>query len=683
MSATLPRRSLLWLMAALALAALPHALHQPAWIPAVLALCFGWRYRVYQGRWPFPARVLRVLLVLGSFLGVGLQFRTLNGLDPAVALLVIAGGLKTLEARDARDYLAACFVGYFLVGAQVLFEQEIPYALAAMVGVFALSAALIARCQRERATGFPSPLVLAARMLAQAIPLMLVLFVVFPRIAPLWSMPQSKSAAKTGPGDTVSPGDVATLSGSDELAFRVTFDGEVPRQRELYWRGLVLSDFDGRAWSMPAVARAEGEMAMRGVRNVAVRKPVADASGEALGYEVILEPSHRNWAYALGFPLAFDESLRIGSDYRLMTRNPVSQRIAYRVSSDLQAVVEPRLSLLRRRLETALPAGSNPRARDFAVRWRAEAGSEEAYIARLLDWFNREAFVYTLNPPLLGRDSVDDFLFGERRGFCEHYASAFAFLLRAAGIPARVVVGYQGGERNPYQGYLLVHQFDAHAWVEAWQEGRGWVRHDPTAAVAPERVESSIAEALGEEFLADSPLAVQRYRGIPLVALISMRWDLATYYWARLVLQYDDERQVALLGRLLGELRPERIAAALLGVGAIALAVVAISLFGLRPRRHHDPATAAYLRVCGELARVGLPRAPGEGPLDYLARVSRLRPGVQDSLQDITQRFVQLGYAAGPGAPEPSALQRLRQAARRFRAKGPASTHHGHGSHAA
>ncbi|MFM7272957.1 MAG: DUF3488 domain-containing protein, partial [Gammaproteobacteria bacterium] len=338
MNQAIPRRSLLWLMGALLVAALPHAVHQPAWIPGVLLLCFAWRYRVFQGRWPFPARALRVLLVLGSFLGVGLHFRTMNGLDPAVALLVIAGGLKTLEARETRDYLAACFVGYFLVGTQVLFEQEIPYALAAMAGVFAVSAALVARCQREPAAGFPSPLGLAARMLAQAIPLMLVLFVVFPRIAPLWSLPQSKTAAKTGPGDTVSPGDVAQLSGSGDLAFRVTFDGEVPPQRELYWRGLVLSDFDGRAWSMPAVARSEGEMAMRGVREVAVRKARLDPSGESTGYEVILEPSNRNWAYALGFPLEFDESLRIGSDYRLMTRNPVSQRIGYRVRSDLQGV---------------------------------------------------------------------------------------------------------------------------------------------------------------------------------------------------------------------------------------------------------------------------------------------------------------------------------------------------------
>jgi transglutaminase-like putative cysteine protease len=667
-------------MGALLVAALPHAIHQPIWIPAVMVLCFGWRYRVYQGRWPFPARALRVLLVLGSFLGVGLQFRTLNGLDPAVALLVIAGGLKTLEARGTRDYLAACFVGYFLVGAQVLFEQEIPYALAAMVGVFMMSAALVARCQREPAAGFPSPLALAARMLAQAVPLMLVLFVVFPRIAPLWSLPQKQSAAKTGPGDTVSPGDVARLSGSGELAFRVTFDGDVPAQRELYWRGLVLSDFDGRAWSMPAVARSEGELAMRGVRKVAVRQPVADASGESVAYEVILEPSNRNWAYALGFPLDFDESLRIGSDHRLMTRNPVSQRIAYRVRSDLQGVVEPTLSPLRRRLETALPADSNPRTRELATRWRAEAGTDEAYIERLLQWFNRESFVYTLSPPLLGRDSVDEFLFGARRGFCEHYASAFAFLLRAAGVPARVVVGYQGGERNPYQDYLLVHQFDAHAWVEAWQEGRGWVRHDPTAAVAPGRIESSIADVLGDEFLADSPLAMQRYRGIPLVALISMRWDLATYYWAKLVLQYDDERQVAFLGRLLGELRPARIAAALLGVGALALVLVSISLFGLRPRRRHDPATGAYLRVCEELARVGLPRSPGEGPLDYLQRVSRVRPGLQDSLHELTHAFLQLGYAAPSGAPEPAALARFRRSTRRFRAGRSTPTQHGHGS---
>ncbi len=663
MTAQLPRRSLLWIMGALALVIAPHALHMPFWVPVVPAFAFAWRLRVYQGRWPFPSLPVRALLVFVSFAGVGLEFRTINGLDPAVALLVIAAGLKTLEMKDPRDYMAAVFVGFFLASAQLLFEQEIHYALLALTGLTGMTAALVARHQRAPAPGFPTPLALAARLLAQSLPLMLLLFVVFPRIAPLWSLPQSKSAARTGPSDTMAPGDIAHLGASSALAFRVSFADPVPAQRELYWRGLVLSQFDGREWSVPGFARMEADLALRGLRKVAVREPGFLPGGNSTRYSVILEPSNRQWAYVLGYPLSYDDTLRIGSDFRLISTSMVTQRKGYRVSSDLAAVLEPQLHPLRRALELRLPDGFNPRAVAMARDWRAAAESDEVFIDRVLQWFRDEAFFYTLNPPLLGRDTVDDFLFGERRGFCEHYASAFTVLLRAAGIPARVVVGYQGGERNPYENYLLVHEFDAHAWSEAWIAGRGWVRLDATAAVAPGRVESGLGEAIGDEFLSDSPLAFERYRGVPLIALIRMRWDLVTYQWARLVLEYDTERQAAFLTRLLGGLSPARLVAAMLAAGGLAMLLVVLSLFGARPRRQREPHTAAYLRMCERLAAAGLPRAVGEGPLAYAARIASARPELALVVQGITDDFVALGYAS---ATQHGLLARLRRASRRF-----------------
>ncbi len=665
MSMRLPRRSLLWVMGALVVCTAPHLPHLAPWVPAVLGFALFWRYRVYQGRWPFPPVAARALLVLVSFLGVGLQFRTINGLDPAIALLVIAAGLKTLEMRDTRDYLIACFTGYFLASSQVLFEQEIQHAAMALAGLVAVTAALVARHQRESARGFPSPLLLASKMLAQALPLMLMLFVVFPRIAPLWSMPQSKAAAKTGPSDTLSPGDIARLGGSNALAFRVAFDGAPPIQHDLYWRGLVLSQFDGREWSVPAFARMEADLALRGLRKVAVREPVSVPGRESVEYRVILEPSNRQWAYALGTPRAWDEGLRIGSDFRLISTTMISQRKSYWVQSDLDATLEPELPALRRPLELRLPEGFNPRAREMARQWRAGARSDREFISRVLAWFRQENFVYTLTPPLLGRDSVDDFLFGERRGFCEHYASAFTFLLRAAGIPARVVVGYQGGERNPYENYLLVHEFDAHAWSEAWLPGEGWVRFDPTAAVAPGRIESSLGEVLSDEFLAGSPLAFERYRGIPIIALVRMRWDLLTYQWAKLVLEYDTERQAALLNRMLGGLSPARLVVAMLVAGGVALMLVVFSLFGAVPRRRHDPATRAYLRMCTSLAHSGLVRLPGEGPIDYCERVCRERPEMAAAVRGITDDFLTLGYA---GTQSAARLARLQASVRRLRA---------------
>lgn len=652
-------------MGALIVVCAPHVPHLPVWVPGVLVFALLWRYRVYQGRWPFPPLPVRAALVLLSFLGVGAQFRTINGLDPAIALLVIAAGLKILEMRATRDYVVACFVGYFLASSQLLFEQEIPYAAVALVGLTGVTAALVARHQRAPAEGFPSPLALAMKMLAQALPLMLLLFVVFPRIAPLWSMPQSKVAAKTGPSDTLSPGDIAQLGGSNALAFRVSFERAVPEQRELYWRGLVLSQFDGRAWRMLPHARMESDLALRGLRKVAVREPASVAGRVQTDYRVILEPSNEQWAYALGLPRSWDDTLRIGSDFRLISTSMASQRKSYRVESDLDGTLEPELPALRRTLELRLPEDVNPRTRALAADWRAAAGSDRAFVDRVLRWFREEEFVYTLTPPLLGEDSVDDFLFGERKGFCEHYASAFTFLARAAGIPARVVVGYQGGERNPYENYLLVHQFDAHAWSEVWFPGAGWTRVDPTAAVAPGRIESSLGEVLSDEFLAGSPLAFERYRDIPLISLVRMRWDLVTYQWAKLVLQYDTERQAALLDRVLGGLSPARLVAAMLLVGGVAMLVVTISLFGVKRQRSHAPATRAYLRMCRALASEGLERRPGEGPIDYSRRVSLERPELAAPVRAMTDDFLALGYA---GAEPDLLLARLRKAVLRFSA---------------
>ncbi len=667
MSAQLPRRGLLWLLGALVVAIVPHVAHLPVWILLAVAIALGWRYRIYQGRWSFPSRLVKFLLVSMAFTAVALHWRTLNGLEPAVALLIIAGGLKCMELRSTRDMMVVCFVAYFLVASLLLFEQEIQHALYALLGIVIVTAAMVARHQVGPQPGFPSPLVLAATMLAQALPLMLLLFVVFPRLAPLWSLPQNTAAAKTGPGDTMSPGDVARLGASSELAFRVTFSGPVPAQRELYWRGLVFSEFDGREWRLGPRARYELELAALGARDVAPNKTPFLPSGRETGYEVILEPSNRQWAYALGYPLTFDGSLRMGGDSRLLTRAPVSQRLSYRVRADLGAITEPELGILRRQSELQLPRNFNPRALAMARAWRGEEPSEGAYIERLLQWFNKEAFVYTLNPPLLGRDTVDEFLFGERRGFCEHFASAFVVMLRAAGIPARVVAGYQGGERNPFEDYLLVHQFDAHAWAEAWIEGRGWVRFDPTAAVAPERIESSLGDVLGAEFLANSPLAMQRYRRIPLLGWISMRWDLVTYHWARLVLQYDTERQMALLQRLLGEITPARLAIALLTAGGSVMLLVALSLLGWRESRHHDPGTRAYLLACTRLAALGIPRQHGEGPCDYAQRVADSRPDIGPLFQAITADFVAFSYAAFPVAQHAEILRRLQGRVRGFR----------------
>lgn len=664
----LPRRSLLWLFGGLAAAMLPHMGRLPFWVLVAFAVSIAWRLRVHQGRWSFPSWTVRALLVVMACVAVGLDYRSLLGLEPAVALLTIAASLKTIELKGQRDFLVVVFAAYFLSASQLLFSQE-PYdALYALGGILVVTAALVARHQGDPADGFPGPLGLAARMLAQALPLMLILFLVFPRLAPLWSIPQNTARAKTGPADSMSPGDFARLSGSSELAFRASFTGAAPRKAQLYWRGLVFSEFDGRQWRPGGWSRMENELARSGARRPAIRRAEVLSSDEEVDYEVVLEPSNQPWVYVLGYPSRFDGELRRGSDFRLMTSQPITQRFRYRVRSDLAATLEPELGVLARRSELQLPEGFNPRAVALAQEWRAAAASDREFIDRVLRWFNEENFVYTLEPGLLGRDTVDEFLFGSRRGFCEHYASSFVVLLRAAGIPARVVVGYQGGEPNPFEDYLLIHQYDAHAWAEAWLPGRGWLRFDPTAAVAPERIESGLEGAVGAEFLADSPLALERYRGVALLGWLRMRWDLINYQWVRVVLQFDADRQASLLGAMLGKLTPARLGIALLICGGTVLALIALSLFGFSRRRRCDPATELYLSACDAAARAGIARLPGEGPLRFAERLSRERPDLADAMRELSARYVELVYGAGPGrAPTHAELQRLRDSVRRFR----------------
>ena len=636
----IPRHSVIWLLVALLLAMGPHLIRQPAWLLAGLGASMGWRYQIWSGRWPLPDWPIKTSLVLMSLIGIWLAYGSLIGIDPAMALLIAGSALKGIEFSSYRDYLVLVFLAYFIAACNFIYEQAISTAVYVLLALTAVTAALIAGHQGDQRRGYVSPMRLAGKMLLQAIPLMILLFVVFPRISPLWSIPQPGNHARSGPASDMSPGDISQLSRSTGLAFRVTFDDQIPAQRELYWRGLVLTEFDGRRWRM----NRRNSSPFYSAGQVSLEDQDLQTSGQDLGYEVILEPTWRNWAFALDLPLDVDSELRFTSDISLVTNTTLTQRVSYRARSDPQARFGLAMKPDYREANLVLPDGFNPRSVDLARQWRNEASSDGQFIERVTTWFNQEEFVYTLSPPLLGRDSVDEFLFGERRGFCEHYASSFVFLMRAAGIPARVVVGYQGGERHPIENYLLVYQYDAHAWAEVWLEGRGWVRFDPTAAVAPERIESSFQNVFGAAWLAETPLSLALLRNFDVFNWMRMNWDMVGYHWARMVLAYDRERQYDLLTRILGKITAQRMVMFLLGSGALILLLVGFSL--LRGRTHHrlDPITRRYLGFCRHLARQGLPRQTGEGPQSYAKRVAQSRPELAEPVQSITESYVGLTY---------------------------------------
>ena len=642
-----PRSCMLLLMAAQLSALAPHLWRLPWVFGAIALLALGWRALIHLGRVDYPGRLLRLLLVVLSVAGIFGFFRQ-PSLEPTVALLVCGTSLKLLEMRSRRDVVLVVTLGYFVAATQFLFSQSLPGAVYALLPLLATTAALVALY----AEGPPPLRALrkAGVMLLQAAPLMLVLFVLFPRLGPLWSVPMPEGQARTGLGDTMAPGDVNALSLSDALAFRVRFEGEAPPQQALYWRAMSYERFDGRRWS---------------VAPAAPRPPSGSARAGAAGgwhYEVLFEPSHRQWLVVLDHAVQVQPALLWPGDGSVQAPEPLRERYRYRVHSAPDAGA-PVLADEARRRNLAVPGG-NPRAQAMARDWQRQAPSAEALAGRLMAHFRREDFHYTLEPPRLGADPVDDFLFDSRRGFCEHYASAAAFMLRAAGVPARVVAGYMGGEFNAAAGYWLVHQYDAHAWVEYWREGRGWVRLDPTAAVAPERIEQGIERMLA----GGEGTAAMSWRFSPVASWIRLRWDGLNYAWQRRVVQFDREQQ----GVLWRSLWPGRAASGplllLLTGGALSLLLAAVGLSGAARRGGRDPAARLYERACRRLARLGLERQPGETPGDFCRRAVQARPALRNLMTRITLIFERLSY--GPPLPAEERRRLLRQLGREVRALG-------------
>ncbi|KGE02794.1 transglutaminase TgpA family protein [Pseudohaliea rubra] len=650
----IPRNALAWIILCQVLLLAPHGLRVPAWLLLLYLAAFGWRVQLYRNRLPAPTRWLKLVLIGAAMAGIGWSYGSLIGLEPTVALLLAAYALKLVESVSRKDAYVLIFLGFFLLITEFLFSQDLLIVVYASFVAWLLTAALVAL--HRTGEGFElAPLRVAGVMLAQAFPLMLVLFFLFPRIGPLWNVPIRAHAAQTGMSDFLRPGDVARLTQSTEVAFRARFAGEVPQARDLYWRGLVMSVLEDDTWR--SLRFFEAPPAQR-------RPAPVEAVGAVLDYSVIIEPTQQHWLYALRYAEPQESGVMALADYTLYSPATLESERRYSVRSWPGAAIGLELDTWRRRLETRLPEGENPRALALARQLRAAADDDEAFIARVLALFREQPFRYTLQPPLLGDDPVDDFLFGTRAGFCEHYANAFAVLMRAAGVPARIVAGYQGGEINPMNGTVIVHQFDAHAWNEVWLEGQGWMRVDPTAAVSPARVEFGLETAVQGEgsFLAGSPLSPLRYRAVSWVNTLRLRYDALTYRWQSWVVGFDSERQVELLGKWFGRIDAKRFVAVLLGSFGVVLAAVALALL-VRAGPRRDPLLRAWARLRARLVRAGVPVHAGDSPATVLARAQQRYPAAAADLGVLAEEFTALLYRpVGSGD-----LRRLQQRLRRLR----------------
>ncbi len=635
----IPRISLTWLLVAQVLVIIPHLGHLPLWVIGLWLGCAAWRIQIFRMRAAYPNAWVKAGLMLGAAIGVFFSRGSLIGLDAGVVLLVAAFTLKLLEMRSRRDALVLIFLGFFTVVTAYLFDDRMLLALFSLLPVTALLAALIGLQQSAVATRPWQTGRLAASLLLQAIPLMLLLFVFFPRLGPLWSLPQPNDKAVSGLSDSMAPADIAELSRSDALAFRASFEGETPDRSQLYWRALTLESFDGRRWSQSTFAQVP-------------QTPAWDKRGEPLRYSILMQPSSKPWLFALDVGETTLDSTQQMSDFRLQRRRPVERTLLYQVTSWPEAVRQPASLGKGLRHALQLPDQGDPRSRAWAAELKQQYPQSEQLVQALLRHFNREPYGYTLRPPAVGLDSIDDFLFETRNGFCAHYAGAMTFVLRAAGIPARVVAGYQGGEYNPAGNYVQVRQFDAHAWVEYWQAETGWVSVDPTFQVAPERIELGLEEAVATEqsFLEGSPFSPLRYRQLTWLNQMRLSWDNLNYGWQRWVLGYQGAQQLQLLQRWFGRIDARLLAISLVGGGALLLSLLALWLF--KPwQRERDPQRRLFRGFERLLARHGVHRAPGEGARMFAARAALALPGQAQQIHAFAAAFEAQRYAGRDASP--------------------------------
>ncbi|MDZ7751593.1 MAG: DUF3488 and transglutaminase-like domain-containing protein [Gammaproteobacteria bacterium] len=639
---------LLWLMAALTLVVLPHAPRMPLWVIGAFLVLGLWRLAGALRGTRLPGRFARLLLQMMLVAGVYMEYGTIMGRTAGIALLITLVGMKLLETRDQRDAYIGVLLAYFLVVTNFLYSQSIPTGIYMFLVVVVTTTTLIRLVTDPSHMDARASLRLGGTMLLQAIPLMLVLFVLFPRIpGPLWGLPEDSINAVTGLSDTMSPGDISRLSQSGAVAFRVRFNGTPPPAQRLYWRGPVMWDTDGRRWQVGEPLRVPSPQLSRG--------------DDVARYTVTLEPHNQHWLLLLDLPMELPPGSELGADLVATREERVSSRIRYPAASALDSRVESaHTSALERALD--LPADSHPRARVLARQWAHTAATPEAIIGQALDHFTAGDFAYTLQPPALPGDPVDEFLFDTRRGFCEHYATAFTVLMRAAGLPARVVTGYQGGEPNPVDDYWIVRQRDAHAWAEVWLEERGWVRVDPTAAVAPSRVELGMDGALPPPRPAIIGLGEANVEQIyELMRRLRFGWDAVNNWWNQWVLGYGQARQLSFLKRLGIDARDWRqLGISLLIMVSLALGGVALWLIH-RGRGRHDRARRLYDRLCRKLARRGVECRPTEGPIHLGQRAAVRLPAVRAELEGIIDEYVRLRYGHGGSLPE------LARRVRRFR----------------
>ncbi len=623
------QNTLFLLLAGIHLSALPLYSLMPLTVIFLIATLSLWQFFIIKQQQVNPGKLIQTLIIFTVLIVILASYGHVFGQQPGITLVTLMTILKLFEIKNIRDCHIIIYSAFFIIASNFFHSQSIWLILYVFFVVTFLVAILIALSDKLKSLSFTKRMLMAARFIVYAMPLMLILFFLFPRMpGPLWSLPEDVFTSKTGLSEEMSPGSINRLISSPEIAFRVKFDNKIPPHRDLYWRGAVLSTYDGKTWRRSDAA----ETARPNIH-------FSNNSESTFSYRITLEPTNLKWLLSLEYPKIYNSTnqqrrYKSNREAMLVTRNKIINIMNYTLTSDTNARNQS-LFVQEDYKNRLLPINKNPQTIQLARNLLRSSGfDKQQYINRVLGYFRNNKFIYTLKPDLLGENAMDDFLFSSRRGFCEHYASAFTYLMRAAGIPARVVIGYQGGRMNPLDDYMIVRQSDAHAWTEVWLNNH-WQRVDPTTAVSPNRVEQGVLHA----GLDNSKLPLLLVSNNSLLKTAAFLYDSFQNNWNQWVIGFNQKKQNEIL-KALGFEDTTYANLILLLVICLTITGAIISWFLFTHTSvEKDQVQHFYKLFCLKLKRQGFQRQLNEGPVDFENRIYRECRLSTDTQRDIAFIF--------------------------------------------
>ncbi len=626
---SLNNRALLYLTLSLVLTLQMHLDRLPVWILMAALGSVVWRYGIYLGRLSSPHWSVKGVLVMLGFTGIYLTYGQDLSIESMVSLLVAGFALKPLEIEKRADSYVLIFLSYLLIGLHFLFEQgPLDYLWVIFVLIVVLTTQIVINQNNEYEGSDQQKndaLWQAASLFLKSLPLAAFLFFVLPRLGPLWVLNIPTSDGVIGLSNSMSPGQIAELGKSNDLAFRVKFNSDVPRKQDQYWRALVLDYFDGETWSQKYQPDIDWHP---------VNSSSTSAKKDVVDYEVLLQPHDETWLFSLGVAMPVSSGIGVSEDARLISKRPIHGQIEYHARSNLNLPMQQQsLPALSKKHYLQMPDEGNERTRQFAQSLKQQFSSVEGFTHALRQYFNTTEFFYTLEPGRLDSDStIDEFLFESQRGFCAHYAGSLVFMMRAVGIPARVVVGYLGLEENPVANFHSVYQYNAHAWVEIWVQGRGWLKIDPTGWVAPERIDKGLEEAINQEFVGFSTNS-EWLRGM------RNQINALNFYWNDWMLNYKGAAQQELINKMFGERSELELIMLVLACifSAIGFGFVFLLLDFKRPKLSIEQKLLSFYKIKLQRSGIEIPKNSSLTQISILA--INYNPKLKQELDAIKKAF--------------------------------------------